>query len=287
MALRASTTQVRSILTRTSGYLEDVCSHSLQPYRGCSFGNSLCGVACYVQHNGLLTRGEAWGSFVEARINAAEVYLEQHAREARWARRERGAFEIFFSSSTDPFLPHEATYGVSGQLLDAMLAAPPDTLIVQTHGDGVLRERERLVALARRCSLRVQISIESDRDLMPGLPPPSCSVDRRFRAAEQLREEGLGVVITVSPLLPIEDPQGFFERIGAVADACVIDHFIGGDGSKNGARTRRTRLPGAMEALLPGSTRLAYREEMTAVARAALPGRVGIGGPGFAGRYEA
>ena len=287
MGIRASTTRVRSILTRTSGYLSDVCSHSLQPYRGCSFGNSLCGVACYVQHNALLTRGEAWGSFVEARINAAEIYHEQHAREARWARRERGAFEIFFSSSTDPFLPHEATYGVSGQLLDAMLAEPPDTLIVQTHGDGVLRERERLAALAGRCSLRVQISIESDLDAMPGLPPPSCNVDRRFRAAEILHGDGVGVVITVSPLLPIEDPKRFFERIGRVADACVIDHYIGGDGSKGGARTRRTGLPAAMEALLPGSSELAYREEIVSIARAAMPGRVGVSRAGFAGRYEA
>jgi hypothetical protein len=40
---------VRSILIRASGSLESVCSHSLQPYRGCPFGASPCGVGCYVR----------------------------------------------------------------------------------------------------------------------------------------------------------------------------------------------------------------------------------------------
>jgi DNA repair photolyase len=285
--VRATTASVKSILTRTSGYLSDVCSHSLQPYRGCSFGRSLCGVGCYVQHNGWLTRGEPWGSFVEARVNAHEVYRAQAPREARWARRSRGAFEVFFSSSTDPFLPHEASFAVSARVLDAMLEVPPDTLIVQTHGDGVLRERERLCALAQRCKLRVHLSIESDRDRLPGLPPPACSVERRMLAAAELRRDGHAVVITVSPLLPIEEPRRFFERIAGVADAVVVDHYIGGDGSKGGTRTARTPLPAAMEALRPGSTRLEYRDEVVAIAKQALPGRVGVGRAGFAGRYEA
>ena len=90
MAIEVSQKEVRSILTRTPGYLKGICSHSLQPYRGCTFGNALCGVGCYVRHNGLLTRSAEWGSFLEARMNAAEAYLKQHDRERRWARRARG-----------------------------------------------------------------------------------------------------------------------------------------------------------------------------------------------------
>ena len=41
--MEITTARVKSVLTRTSGYLKTVCSHSLQPYRGCSFGRSLCG----------------------------------------------------------------------------------------------------------------------------------------------------------------------------------------------------------------------------------------------------
>ena len=52
-----SFTDVANPLTRTGGYLAGVTSHSLQPYRGCPLGSSLCGVGCYVQHNPWLTRG--------------------------------------------------------------------------------------------------------------------------------------------------------------------------------------------------------------------------------------
>ena len=97
--------QIRSILTRTSGFLRTVSSHSLQPYCGCALGRSLCGVGCYVRHNGHLTRGRNWGEFVEVRTNAAEAYVEQFERERAWARREGGRFGTFLSSSTEPFQP--------------------------------------------------------------------------------------------------------------------------------------------------------------------------------------
>jgi len=65
----------------------------------------------------------------------------------------------------------------------------------------------------------------------------------------------------------------------------VIDHFIGGDGTADGGRTRRTTLPQAMAAVDPGSIGLAYRDRMVRIARRHLPGRVGINIDGFAGRY--
>ncbi len=285
MPVQPSQAQVRSILTRTSGFLRTVCSHSLQPYRGCSFGRSLCGVGCYVQHNHLLTRGEPWGSFLEARTNAAEVYAAQYARERRWGRAQRGRFAIFMSSSTDPFVPQEERFGITRSVLAAMLERPPDTLILQTHTHRVARYAELCLELSRLTDLRIQISIESDRDRLPGLPPPASAVARRFEAAAALRGAGLRVVIAVAPLLPIERPRHFFERIAASADACVIDHFIGGDGGREGARTRRTLLPDAMAAVLPRAVDLRYRDEVVAVARQLMPGRVGVGIDGFAGCY--
>jgi hypothetical protein len=71
MSVDITETTVKNILTRTSGYLRTVTSHSLQPYRGRTFGNSLCGVGCYVQHNGHVLQGRPWGGFLEVRTNAA------------------------------------------------------------------------------------------------------------------------------------------------------------------------------------------------------------------------
>lgn len=285
--MRVTVTEVRNILTRTSGFLRTVTSHSLQPYRGCAFGNALCGVGCYVRHNGHVTRGRPWGSFLEVRANAAASYRAGAARERRWAQRARGAFSIFLSSSTEPFLPQEARYGVTRGLLCAMLEEPPDLLILQTHSHRVTACLDLCRELSRRCRLRVHLSIETDREWFPGLPPHASAVEQRFRAARALTDAGLETVITVAPLLPIRDPERFFARVAECASAVVIDHFIGGDGSADGGRTRRTTLPQVMAAVEPGSLGLAYRDRMARVAQRYLPGRVGINVDGFAARYLA
>ncbi len=282
--------EVRSILTRCSGYLDGIASHSLQPYRGCSYGNSLCGVGCYVRQNGFVTRGRTWGHFLEVRRNAAEVYRATCDRERRWAERTAAGighrFVIYCSSATDPFVPQERRWRVTRSLLEAMIDRPPDELIVQTHSAQVLDELDILQELSRRCAVRVHVSIESDRDRLPGLPPPASSVERRLTACAALRSAGLRTVVTVAPLLPIESPEAFFDRIARVADAVVLDHFIGGDGTATGHRTFRTDLPAAMVRVNPESLRLSYRDAMAAIAQRSLPGRVGVGPAGFAGRYE-
>ncbi|MEM9292881.1 MAG: hypothetical protein AAGD01_14460 [Acidobacteriota bacterium] len=282
-SLQLSEASIRQVLTRTSGYLATITSHSLNPYRGCSLGSSLCGVGCYVQHNPWLTRGDAWGSFLEARTNAADSYRRHAEREARWARRHRDAFSIFLASSTEPFPPQERRYGVTESVLEAMLEQPPDELVLQTHSPAVARHLELLQHLAQRCRLRVHLSIESDHPRLPGLPPPASPPAARFRAARALHDAGLTVVITAAPLLPLQDPHAFFAQCAESASAVVLDHFIGGDGSATGQRTLRTQLPAAMEAVRPGSSQLAYRDEMAEIARQHLP--TGVGGAGFGGEW--
>jgi DNA repair photolyase len=229
-----------------------------------------------------VTRGRAWGSFLEVRENAAESYLLHAQRERAWARRSRGEFSIFMASATEPFPVAERRFRISQQVLEAMREEPPDLLIVQTHTADVARYADLLHGLPR---VRVHISIETDRERLPGLPPPASPVQARFEAARALHESGLEVAITVSPLLPIEDPERFFERIARSAGAVVLDHYVGGDGTPDGSRTARTPVPAVMESLEPGCTKLDYRGRMVEVARRIMPGRVGVYTDGFAARY--
>jgi DNA repair photolyase len=239
-----------------------------------------------VQHNRHLTRGRAWGEFVDIRINAAEAYIAQFERERTWAQREGGRFGIFLSSSTEPFQPIERKARITRSLLEAMVDRPPDFLILQTHSHHVADYLDLYPVLAARTQLRFHISIESDRDRLPGLPPSGSSVQKRMEGARRLREAGLRVVITVSPLLPIDEPEEFFRRLRDVADGVVIDHFIDGDGSMNGSRTLRTALPGAMAAVSAESVMLEYRERIVEIARRYFPGNVGVNIDGFAGRFS-
>jgi hypothetical protein len=89
----------------------------------------------------------------------------------------------------------------------------------------------------------------------------------------------------MSPLYPLKDPNYFFTRLaGSGASAVVIDHFIEGDGTQDGSRTRRTRLPLAMKCFDEQALELSYREKIATIARNYLP--VGISAAGFAGVYS-
>jgi DNA repair photolyase len=278
--------QPASILTRTSGYLEDVCSHSLQPFTGCALGRSLCGVGCYAQHQRFKTNGRPWGHFLDVKHNASELYQKSYAKELGWARRNRGKMSIFFSSSTEPFPPQERQLGVSRSILESMMEMPPDLLIIQTHSHLVAEFSELLFQLNQKMELRMHLTIETDIDRLPGLPGHFSPIIKRIQAAKSLIELGLRVVITVAPLLPIENPDRFFQQLSQVADAVVIDHFIEGDGSRNGSRTRRTELPASIHQINPAALNLQYREKIASTALKYFPGRVGIGMQGFAGNFN-
>jgi len=284
---------IKKILTRSeSGYLLNadgrgpICSHSMQPYQGCAFGNALCGVGCYVRFNTYVTKGREWGSFLEARTNAAQSYRDCYRTERQWAQKTKGGMSIFCSSSTDPFIPQEDRFGVTKSLLEAMLDLPPDLLILQTHTHRVTKYVDLYSELQNKCKLRFQVSIETDRNNLPGLPPHASPIADRLDACQLLRQRGHFVVVMVAPLLPIDDPNAFFQKVASVADAVVIDHFIIGDGSTDGKNTKRTDLPAAMALVNPESTSLKYRDRMVEIARRYMPGRVGVSKDGFAGFYE-
>lgn len=277
--------QSKALLTRSSGYLKSVCSHSLNPYSGCGYGLTSCGEGCYVRFNHWLTRGREWGKFVDIKTNAGELYIQSAEKEKSWAHKRSIPFAIFMSSSTDPWQPAEKKYRVTRTVLNSMMTCPPDTLILQTHSASILDDLEILLELSRRCSLRVHISIEGDRNRLPGLPPPPCSVDQRISALEKLSTKGLNTVVCLSPLYPLENPKHFFERLkNAGASAIIIDHFIIGDGTAEGSRTLKTRLPSAMSKVQKESIHLSYRDHIATIARSYLP--VGISTQGFAGLYS-
>ncbi|MBT5550121.1 MAG: hypothetical protein HOJ79_06530 [Nitrospina sp.] len=274
--------QSKTLLTRSSGYLKEVCSHSLNPYGGCGYGLSSCGEGCYVRFNPWLTQGREWGKFVDVKINAGELYLRSIEKEKNWAHKRSIPFTIFMSSSTDPWQPAEKKYRVTRSVLQAMTTCPPDTLILQTHSSNILDDQALLLKLD--CSLRIHISIEGDRNRLPGLPLPPCSVEKRISALEQLSALGLKTVACLSPLYPLEDPHKFFNRLkNAGASAVIIDHFIEGDGTTEGSRTLKTRLPLAMSQIREDSIHLPYRTHIANIARNYLP--VGISSQGFAGHY--
>jgi DNA repair photolyase len=138
-----------------------------------------------------------WGQFTTYKANAAELL-----------RRElRRSQSIYCSPLVDPYQPVEVSEEMMPRILDALLGAPPRVFTIQTRGPLILRDLDRLRALAGRTTLRVSFSITTNREDVRRLYEPHCaSFEERLEVVGTLREAGIETYATLAPLLPC-DPE--------------------------------------------------------------------------------
>ena len=238
----------KSILSPTRGFLGPGYTHTLNPYSGCAYAKTVCGLFCYAQHEGNITKGRPWQLY-GAKKNAASAYRVDYDRLKRPRRGESKPLKIFMSSVTDPYVPQEKTQGITRSVLLEMLERPPDVLVIQTHATLVERDIDIIEALSKRSRVWVSITIETDMDELPvGFPRHASLPSRRIDALALFRRRGILTQATVSPLLPLVDPIGFARRLEVACDRVIVDHYLIGDGSKNGLRTKRTGFGELLEA---------------------------------------
>jgi DNA repair photolyase len=197
--MRVRRANARSVLTRTSGFIAEAgFTHSLTPARNCTFGCTYCYVPTMGIYGGLKPEDwRRWGQFTTYKANAAELL-----------RRElRGSQSIYCSPLVDPYQPVEVSEEMMPRILDALLEAPPRVFTIQTRGPLILRDLDRLRALAGRTTLRVSFSITTNREDVRRLYEPHCaSFEERLEVVGTLREAGIETYATLAPLLPC-DPE--------------------------------------------------------------------------------
>jgi DNA repair photolyase len=271
-------TNVEIVNTRTllvwqkpSSFLADF-DVSINPYCGCVFQ---CGAGregekpgyCYVPdlmpvH---VARHGGWGRFVQVRVQAADVL--------RRALPKLAGTRAFMSPTTDVYQPVERKYRLTRQLLELLLEAELEWLLINTRSPLILEDLELLRAFGRR--VEVGISIPTDReDLRRALDPKCPSAARRLETAQALRAAGVPVRVQVAPMQP--HTEAFPERCGAAADWVWIDfplHF------RLGFPATYREL--GIDAWLSRDTVAAAAEEWRAILG---PERVGFGQGDFARR---
>ncbi len=274
-----------TILNPTGGFLGGGFTHTINLYRGCPLGKSLCGLYCYAQWNPYHTLGRAWGSFLDIKDGFLEAYRAQYERLKRPAQGAPKPLRIFLSSVTEPYPPQERSARRMRRLLEEMLSRPPDALVIQSHTPLVVEDLPLLRELHRRCTLQLNITVETDKPVLPpGFPRHAYPPAARIEALRTLRGAGLTTVATVSPLLPLDAPRRFAEALEAACDRVVLDHYLLGDGSPDGLRTRQTPLPRLLAESGYGRwTTLEPFHEVVAVFYEVFrePGRVGVSKAGF------
>src|SRR5439155_1666561 len=130
---------------------------------------------------------------------------------------------LYLSSVTDPYLPAERSLFLTRGILEALAPHQP-RLLVQTRGPLVVRDIDVLHRFGR---VRVNLSIPTDservwRTFEPKAPP----LERRWQAAAELRAAGVPVGLCLTPLLPLDDPDRFADRVAAFRpDVLVVQDF--------------------------------------------------------------
>lgn len=229
---------VKSALSpQRGGYLNSF-THSLQPYSGCAFGDKIdsgegCPY-CYVRRLPVsLFAQEPWGSWVEAKLNVAEVLKSELARHDAHGTLDK--LRIFMSSVTDPYQGAEHQYQLTRECLRVFTAYPPALLIVQTRSPSVLRDLDVLRQLGDR--VWVSMTLETDSDAVRRqFTPTSPTVESRFRAMAKLLDAGIRVQAAISPMLPNCADQ-FSERLTEVCSRVLVDTLFHGDGA-HGSRSQ-------------------------------------------------
>jgi DNA repair photolyase len=189
--------QARTILTpQTVGALSKYFDYSLNPYAGCAFRCSYCYVPKFpnAKHD-----PEEWGTWVEVKVNAPELLQKE--------RQKVFNSRIFFSSATDPYQYAELKYRVSRRCLQELVRYQPAKVTMHTRSHLILQDLPLLQSFGDK--LRVGISITTDNEeVRREFEPSAPSFERRIELARTLKEAGVPVYASVSPLLPC-DPDKF------------------------------------------------------------------------------
>src|SRR5262245_43287486 len=220
----------KSIFSPATGYiLRGGFDWTCNPYVGCSFGCTYC-YAMFLPQN--RRPKEEWGRWFQAKINAVELARKQAPKVAGQA--------LYLSSVTDPYLPAERSLELTRGILEVLVPHQP-RLLVQTRGPLVVRDLDLLRQFA---SVRVNMSIPTDSEAVrQAFEPKAPPLGRRWEAVRQVKEADVPVGVCVTPMLPLEDPDGFVRRLAALApDVLVTQDFHdshGGFGANTAASARQ------------------------------------------------
>src|SRR5436853_4850463 len=137
---------------------------------------------------------------------------------------------IAIGTATDPYQPAEREYGVTRACLQELAKKEGLSVSIITKSNQIVRDIEVLQRISERSNLGIDITITT---LRPGLTrllePRAPRPDLRLGAVKQLREAGLAVGLSASPLIPgITDRDGELEAVAAAGRDAGAQWFFSG-----------------------------------------------------------
>ena len=211
--VEVSSKPAREILMRATGFMGEY-DFTLNPYSGCAFGCTYCYAAFFSR---TAEQRDSWGQWVEVKENAVDLIK----------RRKIGKLDgklIYMSSVTDPYQPVERTVGLTRGVVQALADRHAPKLVVQTRSPDVVRDADLFQQIEHGGGqVRVNMTVTTDDEDVRRTFEPFCpSNTQRLDAVAELRDAGIDVGVTMTPLLLVRDAEAFAESLLATG----AEHFI-------------------------------------------------------------
>jgi DNA repair photolyase len=204
---------------------------TINPYRGCEFACKYC-YARYT-HEYMELDGSEFEKKIYVKKDAAPLLAWDVAHKYSYASEASGGARpdhIAIGTATDPYQPAEREYGVTRACLDELAKREGLSVSIITKSNQIVRDIDVLQRIAERSNLGIDITITTLRaGLTRLLEPRAPRPDLRLAAVKQLREVGLAVGVSASPLIPgITDRDGDLEAVATAAKEAGAQWFFSG-----------------------------------------------------------
>ena len=219
---------VKSILNRCDSQRVPF-DWTINPYRGCEFGCKYC-YARYT-HEYMEIDGGEFERKIFVKKDAAALLASEVARKYSYESESSGrtqAEHIAIGTATDPYQPAEREYGVTRACLEELAKREGLSISIITKSNQIVRDIDILQRIATKSALTVNITITTLRPRLARLLEPRAPrPDLRLAAVKQLRQAGLAVGVSASPLLPgINEAE--LEAVAAASKEAGAQWFFSG-----------------------------------------------------------
>ena len=237
-----ATINMKSILNDANGFIASY-HKVINPYRGCTFACDYCYASNFTQSEALK---QDWGNWVEVKTNAVRLFNIE-------PKGSLNGKSIYMATATDPYQPIEGKVRITRALLEQVLQRHPRIkLVVQTRAPLVCRDIDLFTAIQEAGGrVQVNMTVTTDSETVRKTFEPGCpSTPARLRAAAQLTSQGIQTCITITPMLPLEDPLAFASQLRETGVTRFIaqEFHLGGQANRrNIAKTDARAIQSAMK----------------------------------------
>jgi DNA repair photolyase len=202
---------------------------TINPYRGCEFGCKYC-YARYT-HEYMEIDGGEFERKIFVKQDAAGLLARDISQKYSYEAKTDGFAQsehIAIGTATDPYQPAEKEYGVTRACLEELAKREGLSISIITKSNQIVRDVDLLRVIAAKSALTVNITVTTLRPRLARLLEPRAPrPDLRLAAVKELREAGIAVGVSASPLLPeINDVE--LEAVAAAAREAGAQWFFSG-----------------------------------------------------------